>query len=74
MGYWSTIEVHTGVVCACLPAISSLFRRIMDSSKGNRVSFDGRLVQRDGKDGSSIHTQNPSLELTDMNSISDASM
>ena len=27
VGYWSTIEVYISVVCACLPAIPSLFRR-----------------------------------------------
>ncbi|KAJ0415818.1 GMC oxidoreductase [Aspergillus carlsbadensis] len=28
IGYWSTIEIHVGVICACLPAIRALFRRI----------------------------------------------
>jgi hypothetical protein len=27
VGYWSTIEVHVSVICACLPALPSLFRR-----------------------------------------------
>ncbi|KAI2898516.1 hypothetical protein CBS63078_7517 [Aspergillus niger] len=26
VGYWSTIECHVGVICACLPAIRSLLR------------------------------------------------
>ncbi|KAI2730773.1 hypothetical protein CBS147332_2625 [Penicillium roqueforti] len=28
IGYWSTIECDVGVICACLPAIRSLLRRI----------------------------------------------
>lgn len=28
VGYWSTIECHVGVICACLPAIRSLLRRV----------------------------------------------
>ncbi|KAK0113101.1 hypothetical protein ONS95_014805 [Cadophora gregata] len=27
VGYWSSIEVHVGVICACLPTLPSLFRR-----------------------------------------------
>jgi hypothetical protein len=27
VGYWSTIEVHVSVICACLPALPSLFRK-----------------------------------------------
>ncbi|CAG8971536.1 hypothetical protein HYALB_00005432 [Hymenoscyphus albidus] len=27
VGYWSTIEVHVSVICACLPALPSLFHR-----------------------------------------------
>jgi hypothetical protein len=27
VGYWSTIEVHVSVICACLPAIPSLFQK-----------------------------------------------
>ncbi|KAF7125862.1 hypothetical protein CNMCM5793_002155 [Aspergillus hiratsukae] len=28
VGYWSTIEVHVGIICACLPAIRALMRRV----------------------------------------------
>lgn len=28
VGYWSTIECDVGVICACLPAIRSLLRRV----------------------------------------------
>ncbi|EEH33714.2 hypothetical protein PAAG_04763 [Paracoccidioides lutzii Pb01] len=28
MGYWSTIEIHVGIICACMPAMRSFFRRV----------------------------------------------
>ncbi|PGH09595.1 hypothetical protein AJ79_05651 [Helicocarpus griseus UAMH5409] len=28
MGYWSTIEIHVGIICACMPAMRSLFRKM----------------------------------------------
>lgn len=28
VGYWSTVECDVGVICACLPAIRSLLRRV----------------------------------------------
>ncbi|KLJ12295.1 hypothetical protein EMPG_12638 [Blastomyces silverae] len=31
MGYWSTIEIHVGIICACMPAMRSLLRRIFPS-------------------------------------------
>lgn len=27
VAYWSSIEVHVSVICACLPTLPSLFRR-----------------------------------------------
>ncbi|RHZ61788.1 putative integral membrane protein [Aspergillus thermomutatus] len=35
IGYWSTIEVHVGVICACLPAIRALMRRLCPSMFGD---------------------------------------
>lgn len=35
MGYWSTIEVPVSVICACMPAIRSLFVRILPSVFGS---------------------------------------
>jgi hypothetical protein len=28
MGYWSTVEVHVSVICACMPSIRALMRKI----------------------------------------------
>ncbi|KAF2136873.1 uncharacterized protein K452DRAFT_302380 [Aplosporella prunicola CBS 121167] len=40
IGYWSTIEVHAGIICACLPAIRALlyklFPRVMGRGSGAR--------------------------------------
>lgn len=33
VGYWSTLEVHIGIVIACLPALRSLQHRIFPSTK-----------------------------------------
>ncbi|OCL12389.1 hypothetical protein AOQ84DRAFT_155692 [Glonium stellatum] len=33
IGYWSTIEVHVGIICACLPALRALQFRIFPSTK-----------------------------------------
>jgi len=36
VGYWSTIEVHVSVICACLPTLPSLFqKRISGTSRQN---------------------------------------
>lgn len=32
IGYWSTLEVHVGIITACLPAVRSLQRRVLPSS------------------------------------------
>ncbi|ORX93766.1 hypothetical protein BCR34DRAFT_608475 [Clohesyomyces aquaticus] len=33
VGYWSTLEVHVGIVIACLPALRSLQHRLFPSTK-----------------------------------------
>jgi hypothetical protein len=33
VGYWSTLEVHVGIVIACLPALRALQHRLFPSSK-----------------------------------------
>ncbi|KAL4964242.1 uncharacterized protein BDV14DRAFT_209399 [Aspergillus stella-maris] len=35
VGYWSTIELHVGVICASLPALRSLFRQLWPSVFGD---------------------------------------
>lgn len=35
LGYWSTIEVHVGIICACMPAIRQLLRNIFPASLGS---------------------------------------
>lgn len=35
VGYWSTIEVDVGIICACLPAIRSLMRSCFPAMFGD---------------------------------------
>ena len=41
IGYWSTLEVHVGVIIACLPAVRSLQRRIFPSSRSPNSYYPG---------------------------------
>ncbi|KAJ5769095.1 hypothetical protein N7520_003654 [Penicillium odoratum] len=59
IGYWSTVECDVGVICACLPAIRSLLRRVSprffgdtepaksyglnSNSRGTGSRFDGPI-------------------------------
>lgn len=46
LGYWSTIEVPVGVICACMPSIRALFRNVFPSIFGTTQkgqSSTGRL-------------------------------
>ncbi|KAL4810250.1 hypothetical protein BDV18DRAFT_166678 [Aspergillus unguis] len=48
VGYWSTIELHVGVICACLPAMRALCRQIWPrvfgdtSNNGSGSKLTGR--------------------------------
>ncbi|KAL4861092.1 hypothetical protein BDV12DRAFT_208365 [Aspergillus spectabilis] len=46
IGYWSTIETHVGVICACLPAIRGLFRRIWPRIFGDTAHASSKAVER----------------------------
>jgi hypothetical protein len=44
VGYWSTIEVPVGIICACMPAVRSLFSLVFPkvfstSRKGSSYGF-----------------------------------
>jgi len=36
IGYWSTIEVHVSVICACLPSIRALFKHYFPALIGTQ--------------------------------------
>jgi hypothetical protein len=38
VGYWSTVEVHVSVICACLPTLPFLFRRIIPATRQNSLA------------------------------------
>ncbi|KAF2008098.1 hypothetical protein P154DRAFT_614482 [Amniculicola lignicola CBS 123094] len=52
VGYWSTLEVHIGIIVACLPALRSLQHRIFPSTKlppsyyNNSAYTDGHSKRR----------------------------
>ncbi|KAJ4299262.1 hypothetical protein N0V90_004506 [Kalmusia sp. IMI 367209] len=41
IGYWSTLEVHVGIIIACLPAVRSLQRRMFPSSRAPNSYYPG---------------------------------
>ncbi|KAK7185671.1 hypothetical protein DPSP01_007456 [Paraphaeosphaeria sporulosa] len=41
IGYWSTLEVHVGIIIACLPAVRSLQLRIFPSSRTQNSYYLG---------------------------------
>ncbi|KAK6863780.1 hypothetical protein PG995_000308 [Apiospora arundinis] len=53
--YWSTIEMHVGIVCACLPALRALFvamgAKALGSTKGNTKGSSGYSTGHSGKNG-----------------------
>ena len=44
IGYWSTLEVHVGIIVACLPACRSLQRRMFPSSRSPNSYYPGPSV------------------------------
>ncbi|KAG2415252.1 hypothetical protein HFD88_006443 [Aspergillus terreus] len=48
IGYWSTVECHVGIVCACLPAIRALLRRVSPSIFGDTAATGGSSSRRYG--------------------------
>lgn len=48
VGYWSTIEVPVGIICACMPSVRSLFSLVLPkvfstSRKGTDYGFGGSV-------------------------------
>ncbi|KAF2772352.1 hypothetical protein EJ03DRAFT_267023 [Teratosphaeria nubilosa] len=41
VGYWSTVELHTSVVCACMPSIRNLLRKFMPYVMGMSTGRTG---------------------------------
>jgi hypothetical protein len=46
VGYWSTIEVHVSVICACLPTLPFLFRRKIPATRQNSLAVSPEPVVR----------------------------
>jgi hypothetical protein len=41
VGYWSTLEVHVGIIIACLPALRSLQHRLLPGTKHPAAYYKG---------------------------------
>lgn len=63
IGYWSTIECDVGVICACLPAIRSLLRRVSpklfgDTEHTKSYGMNSHSRGNGSRFENSIHVQN----------------
>ncbi|KAI0025390.1 hypothetical protein F4780DRAFT_791020 [Xylariomycetidae sp. FL0641] len=58
VGYWSTIEVPVGVICACMPSIRSLFSlafpRVFGTTRYGGKSYGGSSFGGGGGGGSGV--------------------
>lgn len=45
IGYWSSLEVHVGVIVACLPALRALQHRLFPNSKTATSYYNDRYAQ-----------------------------
>ncbi|KAI9727419.1 MAG: hypothetical protein M1834_008425 [Cirrosporium novae-zelandiae] len=60
IGYWSTLEVHVAVVCACMPAIRSLFQNVFPKVFGHtQVASTGKTtgLSTNASNGKIVTTQ-----------------
>ncbi|KAM0228301.1 hypothetical protein ACHAPO_010845 [Fusarium lateritium] len=72
IGYWSTIEVPVGIICACMPAIRSLFGtifpRVFGTTNKSKDAYanishnSGHLSRSHRHDLKSLPTQNTRVE------------
>jgi hypothetical protein len=54
MGYWSTIELDVGVICACLPGMRALFVQLFPSVFGNTIAASKQSHTRSAASGSGL--------------------
>ncbi|CAI7631360.1 unnamed protein product [Penicillium glandicola] len=55
VGYWSTIECDVGVICACLPAIRSLLRRVSPTLFGDTAKSKSSYIMNSHSRGNGSH-------------------
>ncbi|KAK0637905.1 hypothetical protein DIS24_g10362 [Lasiodiplodia hormozganensis] len=66
-GYWSTIEMDVGIVCACMPAVQALLKRIFPTIFGTTQGdkSTGRSGYTGRTDQSNSHSQPKSVDTKD---------
>ncbi|CAG8876608.1 unnamed protein product [Penicillium nalgiovense] len=67
VGYWSTIECDVGVICACLPAIRSLLRRVSPGLFGDTTKVKSSYAmdshsRGNGSQFAAVPTQNKNAD------------
>ncbi|CAG8198056.1 unnamed protein product [Penicillium salamii] len=81
IGYWSTIECDVGVICACLPAIRSLLRRVAPGLFGDTEHANSYAVNSHSRgtgsrfDGVNVQSKNDQRDfypLDDMDNTSES--
>ncbi|CAG8921591.1 unnamed protein product [Penicillium salamii] len=81
IGYWSTIECDVGVICACLPAIRSLLRRVAPGLFGDTTHANSYAVNSHSRgtgsrfDGVNVQSKNDQRDfypLDDMDNTSES--
>lgn len=67
VGYWSTIEVPVGVICACMPAIRSLFSQVFPRMFGTTRGEKSEYGYGNSRGHNSKLSARPKLESTASN-------
>lgn len=78
-GYWSTVEMDVGIICACMPAVQALLKRIWPTvfgstagSKGTgKASTSGRSNPLDSHSNSKSGDTKDFVPLVEVGSVRD---
>ena len=62
IGYWRIVKVHVSVICACLPALPSLFRKRPSSLPTKTPPLPHRSTQISSEVRCSHSNRSPSVE------------
>ncbi|KAF1951534.1 hypothetical protein CC80DRAFT_203280 [Byssothecium circinans] len=72
IGYWSTLEVHVGIIIACLPAIRAIQYRIFPVQKRGTTGYMYYPQLSYGREGSYATTSRRKSAFTNTDILSDA--
>ncbi|KEF53462.1 uncharacterized protein A1O9_10437 [Exophiala aquamarina CBS 119918] len=69
ISYMSTLEVDIGIICACMPAIQLLLRRVAPGILGSSITESSQLYPHTGSHARTKSTRHPSSHITQSKSI-----